>query len=202
MSPETNNEETNVELEKISLEIEKLRAETANLKSKIRFVPVITGFVAVLAFCLGLFQFYIQQKTVEEQTKKEYKTKIEFFEREFKSKVDLSNKEFRRKFYEKQLDIYLDLSQTAAQISTLKDQNKIQERYRHFSEIYNGNLIIVNTDTDCGNKVLAAADNFKNAFRDNQTGEPLENSARQLSAALRHSLKCFWEIPIDKTQAE
>ena len=49
-------------VEKLGIEIEKLRAETANLKSIIRFVPVISGIVAVLAFCFGIWQYNSQQE--------------------------------------------------------------------------------------------------------------------------------------------
>jgi len=200
METETNSDKTNRELEKLSIEIEKLRAETANLKSIIRFVPVITGIVAVLVFCFGIYQFYSQQRENINQQKIEAENSQGNFERN----VQLSEKEFRRKFYEKQLDLYLDLSQTAAQISTVEDKNKIQEKYQRFLELYNGNLIIVNTDNLPDNRVQNAADNFNNTivkFKSNQASKTdLEESAKRLSAVLRNSLIGFWQIPIKEIQ--
>lgn len=56
---ETDSSSEDRQVEKLIIEIEKLRAETDNLKSKIRYVPVISSLIAILVLCLGAFQFYV-----------------------------------------------------------------------------------------------------------------------------------------------
>lgn len=123
-------------------------------------------------------------------------------ERSFAKNVEISEKEFRRKFYEEQLKTYLDLSQTAAQISVLADDKEIQKKYEYFLQIYNGNLIILNTDEPKDKRITLAADNFISAFgryKSNPADRTeLQNSAKNLSAVLRNSLVYFWKIPLEE----
>jgi hypothetical protein len=193
MAGENSNEDK--QLEKLIIEIEKLRAETANLRSKMRYVPVLSSIIAILVFCFGVISFYVQQNKAADLS-----------ERNFTQSVALSEKEHRRKFYEKQLDTYFDLSQTAAQILASNDDKEIQKSYEHFLEIYNGNLIIVNTDAPENKRIWKAANKFIETFERYKSNKSekteLQNSARTLSAILRNSIIHFWNVPMDEYKFE
>jgi hypothetical protein len=200
MAGENSNEDK--QLEKLIIEIEKLRAETANLKSKIRYVPVISGIIAILVFGFGVYQFYWQ----EQEKIRQQNNAADLSERSFMQSVALSEKEHRRKFYEKQLETYFDLSQTASQIVALNDDKEIQKSYEHFLQLYNGNLIIVNTDEPENKRIWIAANNFTDAFnrykKNPADKTELQDSARILSAILRNSIVNFWDIPMKEYRFE
>jgi hypothetical protein len=189
----------NLNLKKISLEIAKLEAETANLKNnswdnKVTrlapvMVPIVVAAISVASFWAGTFiQQGFEMKKLESQQKVEME--------KLNVQQQLSEKEFRRNIYVKQLETYTDISQTAVAVSLLDDNNKIQENYRHFVELYNGNLVIFAADTE----VIKAAKDFDdiyNKYKSNQTSkDELKKSARVFSIACRKSLLAYWNVPM------
>ena len=201
----------NIAIDKLKAEVEKLRAETANLRNVwLRFVPVFTGIVAISVFGFSVIQYTCQQRTLHDQEVNQRNAQLEQqksqqkeSQENFNRNVQLSEKEFRRKFYEKQLEVYMDLSKTAAQISTSNDKIKLHEAYRHFLEVYNGNFMVVVENAE----VKKAVDNYIKVA-DQYEKNPIDNTelqelAKKLSLTLRRSFVQFWgvpfkeEIPID-----
>src|SRR5260370_3140076 len=126
---------TAIEQEKLKREVEKLMAESESLKGSnkwgkrfgqyLPFLAVLAaslpGLVAIGAFMFGVYQFGEQQQFT----------------------IKLSEKEFRRRFYEKQLDAYFDVSKTVGQMSATEDRREVDKLHAHFLELYNGSLILV-----------------------------------------------------------
>ena len=172
-----------VQIEKLKLEIENLRSGNKWGNRTALATSIITALIAIASFWAGIYQFRETQNQ-----------EIERLRAEFKNSVALSEKEFRRRFYEKQLDLYFDISKTAAQISITEDRNEIQKLHRHFLEIYNGNLNIVQDQ-----QVMNAARQFEQSFneysRNPAARNTLQASARALSEACRNSIKDIWNIP-------
>jgi hypothetical protein len=180
---------TATEQEKLACEIEKLRAETESLRSSnrwenrvTRYAPIVTVLIAVASFWFGIYQFTRQQRAENEKLRGQ-----------FEDSIKLSEKEFRRRFYEKQLDVYFDVSKTVAQIATVGDSHEVDRLHTHFLELYNGSLIMVQ-DSD----VRDAAETFEesfNEYRNKRSGrDKVQDSARDLVRACRNSLLTIWDI--------
>jgi hypothetical protein len=161
-----------VQHEKLKVEIEKLKVEIDGLRSRwnraTKYVPLITLLIAVGSFWFGFYQVFS----------------------EYQRSKELSEKEFRREFYKKQLDVYLDLSNTTARISTTENVDDIQKSYQHFLELINGNLGIVQNG-----KVMDAAKRFDEAFKNKGGQDKLRPAALDIAAACRDSIKEVWQIP-------
>jgi hypothetical protein len=162
--------------EKLKFEVEKLKVEIENLRSKwnraTKYVPLITLLIAVGSFWFGFYQVFSEYQRARE----------------------LSEKEFRRKFYEKQMEVYFKLSETAAKLSTIEDPNQIQPLHQNFMELYYGDLNVVQDK-----QVEDAAEQFKkslNEFMSKQgSREKLQEDARNLAKACRNSFRDVWNIP-------
>jgi hypothetical protein len=176
---------TAIQQEKLTREIEKLVAETESLKSSSRwekrfgrylpFLAVLAasvpGLVAIGAFLFGVYQVGEQQQFT----------------------IKSSEKEFRRRFYEKQLDTYFDVSKTVGQISAVEDPREVDKLHAHFLELYNGSLIMVQDA-----EVKGAAKTFETSFSDYTSGrlnrDQLQARARRVVRACRNSLLGIWDI--------
>jgi hypothetical protein len=177
------NEMTAMQIKKLELEIETLRSSN-RWGNRIAFATsIITALIAISSFWVGIYQFQETQKR-----------EIEKLRTEFSNSIALSEKEFRRRFYEKQLDLYFDISRTAAQISIAKDSTETEKLHQHFLEIYNGNINIVQDQ-----QVMNAAKQFEQSFNEYKSNQPssdeLQASARALSEACRNSIRDIWNIP-------
>ena len=174
---------TAVQIERLKLEIENLRSSNKWGNRSALATSLITALIAIASFSVGIYQFRETQNR-----------EIEKLRAEFNNSIALSEKEFRRRFYEKQLDLYFDISKTAAQISITEDLDAIQKLHQHFMEIYNGNLNIVQDQ-----QVMNAARQFEQSFneysRNQATRNKLQDSARALSEACRNSIRDIWNIP-------
>lgn len=167
MEKENNGLMTTQQMEKLELEIRSLRNSISWLA---RLVPLITIILAIGSFLFGIYQM----------------------KQGFDNNVTLSEKEFRRKFYEDQLATYLEISQTAAEISALDDQNKIREDFQKLLEFRYGKLFIVCEDQ----QVLDSLDQFLKYRDTSATKDDLSKAAIRLANACRNSLRGFWQIPI------
>jgi|SRR5689334_13805516 len=183
-------EMTAIQLEKLRFEIEKLKVEIQSLISSnrwenrvTRYIPVITVLIAVFSFWLGIYQFTQQQKT-----------EMEKLRGEFSYNTALSEKEFRRKFYERQLETYFELSKIAGRISISDDPTAIKTEYQNFMELYNGQLNIVQDW-----QVKRASNQFEETLREfvstQANKEKLQIQARALADACRGSVRDVWGIP-------
>jgi hypothetical protein len=158
------------QLDKLELEIRCLRN---NISWLARLVPLLTVIAVVLSFGFGIYEIRTG----------------------FDNNVQISEKEFRRKFYEEQFARYLDLAETAARLSTLEDQSKLQEETRRLLELRNGKLIILAENQ----QILDAIDKVIEALgRDNSKPEykkDVLSAARALAVVCRESVVRFWQIP-------
>jgi len=181
---------TSVQLQKMRLEIEKLKVEIQSLiganrwENRVtRYIPVITVLIAVFSFWLGIYQFTKQQQIEMGKLRDE-----------FSFNTTLSEKEFRRKFYERQLETYFELSKIAGRISTTEDSAEIKRQYHDFMELYNGQLNIVQDW-----QVKRAASLFEKTLKEfvmtQVNRERLQTEARALAEACRGSLRDVWGIP-------
>ena len=188
------------EQQKLACEIEKLKAETESLRSSnrwenriTRYAPLVTIIIAVASFWFGIYQFTRQQRAENEKFTRQQEAENEKLRGQFNDSIKLSEKEFRRHFYEKQLEVYLDVSKTVAQMATAGDSKEVDRLHTHFLELYNGSLIIVQ-DSD----VRDAAETFEesfNEYRNKQSDrDKLQDSARDLARACRNSLLTIWDI--------
>jgi hypothetical protein len=102
----------------LALKIEKLRLEISELKQSqvwnhrgIRFTPLITAFVAVLAFLFTVQQFVTQQKeatlALERQT--------------LSAKMN-SERAFMQPVLQRQMNLYFEASSVAATIASTQDK--------------------------------------------------------------------------------
>jgi hypothetical protein len=177
------NDMTAVQIERLKLEIENLRSSNEWGNRSAFATSLITALIAIASFWVGIHQFRETQNR-----------EIEKLQAEFRNSVALSEKEFRRRFYEKQMDLYFDISKTAAQISITEDPDEIQKLHRHFLEIYNGNLNLVQD-----RQVMNAARQFEQSFNEHGRNQAdrnrLRESARALSEACRNSIRDIWNIP-------
>ena len=164
------------ELIKLRAEIAKVREETYKLKysektweGKItRFspilVPLITAVISVSSFLLGgIIQQGVELKKVAQQNyaelkKVEEQSKVEL--EKIRLQSQMVEKQQRMKIYENQIQIYFDMSNTAAQISVGgRETDKLRQ---HFQELYYGNLNLIETDEEVSRTAKRFMDCFSN----------------------------------------
>lgn len=162
---------------KLELENNKLREEIRNLQysnSKanrlVQSLAIVTTLLAVVGFGFGIWQS-VRREAVESQRQNE-----------------LLEKQNRMKFYEQQLDIYMGVSDVAAQIVGEKDMAKRDVAFRSFLTLYYGKLVIADYDQ----KIKASADRFKTAYEKDPTN--VEQTALDLSSNARDAIKTFWQL--------
>jgi hypothetical protein len=179
---------TELEIKKKQKEIQKLDEEITTLRrsnsrqGKIeQLLPLISTLILVAGFVVGIITTVVTYVVDVQRQGAEFETK----------KVQLE-KENRNKIYEKQAEIYIDLSQTAAEISALTDEPKRKERYVHFLSLYNGSLRIVDSD----GRILDAAKKFDDLYTSAPSKQKeLQESARYLGCASKTWIKNLWDIP-------
>jgi hypothetical protein len=159
------------QLDKLELEIHCLRNNISWLS---RLVPLLTIVAVVLSFGFGIYQMRLG----------------------FDNNVKISEKEFRRKFYDEQFLRYLELSETAAQLSTLDDQSKLQAAFHRLLELRNGTLIVVAENRELLDKIDKFSKVLDQYNNKQVTREDLVSAARALAAACRNSVVRFWQIPV------
>ncbi len=196
------NAEIGLESVKLQCEIDKLKAETKNLESSnqwenriSRYIPLFTIVIAIGSFSWGIYQFRQQQQTQIDILKTDFNNKTALSEREFDNRIRLAEKEFRNKFYEKQLDTYFNITKITTQISTETEKEKVEKLYKEFSDVYYGNLMIVQDDD-----VEKASDEFMRIYKNqvynknNEKHKELRDSARNLANSCKKSLARVWNI--------
>src|SRR5215467_13753935 len=120
----------------ISAQLEKTQLEVQGLNSTLNkprtfsetfnyYLPLLTAVIAVSGFLFGMYQFNTQQ---QQQSVRDYQTK---------------EKEFKRVLWEKQLELYLKVSNIAAQLAATTDENDRKILYNDLSSHFNGDLIVV-----------------------------------------------------------
>ena len=108
---------------------------------------------------------------------------------------DIREKEFKKHFWEKQLELYLEASNKAAQLALIEANNDKKKAYQRFLELYHGDLVLVEDQ-----KVKDAMKDFIELYidyqRDKGLHESLLTSSRALARTCRQSLAETWNIQL------
>jgi hypothetical protein len=147
--------------EKLSFEINELRGEAVWVRRVNKLLPAITGIIAVAGFWFGIIQYIRAEEARLEQQKAEKgsrdkQEKSEKIAREEKERIreeqqnaadEASRRETQREFakplWDKQLSLYIEATEQAATIATVKDAIKRGDAEERFFELYWGPLAAV-----------------------------------------------------------
>jgi hypothetical protein len=165
---------------KSGLELEKLRIEISGLQRSQkwdrqvgRFIPIATAVIALAGFWFGIFQF----------TKNDQRQQ------------DLREKEFKRAFWEKQLSVYTETVDLAAELANRQNAKDAEPLYRRFTDLYHGQMVLYEDP-----EVLSAMKAFTQVYIEYQRDPGLQNdakeAARTLAHACRKALSSTWNIPL------
>lgn len=174
------------QLQKLQLENRNLE-RGRNLGSTIApYIPIITACIAVAGFSFGLYQYHHQEVKQQEaaiaQSKREN---------------DLREAEFKKRFWERQLEEYSAITQSAARLATWDRGAERDKEYLHFRELYHGNLIML-----ADKSVVEATKEFLQLYidyRDDPTIQgQVDKSSRKLAIACRESLRQTWNVPLQQ----
>jgi hypothetical protein len=141
------------QLKKVQLENEKLKLELAELgKGKpwyhilVQMVPIVTALVAIAGFYWGVVQYRDQQTknrlTQENQSLREKET---------------AEREFMRPWLESQREIYLQALSAAATVANSDDHLKRKQATEEFWRLYQGKMILVETQSVSGSMIKFGA---------------------------------------------
>jgi hypothetical protein len=129
--------------EKLSFEINELGTEGAWAKRIRNLLPVITGLIAVAGFWFGIIQYIRaeaasrdQRKEAEQARLDQQKAADEVFRRDLK-------RETAKPLWDKQLALYVEATEKAAVIATVKDEKTCAEAEGRFWVLYWGPLAAV-----------------------------------------------------------
>ena len=106
-----------------------------------------------------------------------------------------TERDYKKTFWEKRLELYLEVSKTAAILATREPDDETRKSRQRFLELLHGDLVIVEDDV-----VLKAMKQFYKRLIDYE-GDPtvqedLQGFARDLANDCRESLKQSWDIPL------
>jgi hypothetical protein len=129
--------------EKLAFEIDELRNEGAWAKRIKSLLPVITGLLAVAGFWFGIIQYIRaeaasreQRREAEQARLEQQKAADEVFRRELK-------RETAKPLWDKQLSLYIEATEKAAVIATVRDERARAEAEGRFWVLYWGPLAAV-----------------------------------------------------------
>lgn len=165
---------------KSTVELEKLRIEIAGLQNSQkwdrrvgRFIPMATTIIALAGFWFGIFQF----------TKNDQRQQ------------DLREKEFRRAFWERQLSVYTETVNLAAELANRQDAKSAEALNQRFTDLYHGQMVLFEDP-----EVLKAMKGFVQVYIEYQHDPGLQNDAKEAARALAHAcrkaLAGTWNIPL------
>jgi hypothetical protein len=172
------------QLRKLQVEIDNLERGHSWSSRVAQYIPVITALIAVSGFLFGIIQYRRQEAKHIEANK-------------LQSERDnaLRAKEFKKLFWEKQLEEYRAITQSAARLATWDAGDARDKEYLHFRELYHGNLVMVSDK-----QVVDATKEFLQLYIDYRTDPSLQGkvdrSSRRLSIACRESLRQTWDVPL------
>lgn len=169
---------------RLQLEVEKLRQEISNLQFAnsrasrvIQSMAVVTAMLAVIGFGFGIWQS-IRRGAEENEAKN----------REVTLQNSLLEKQNRMKFYERQLDIYLETADIAAKVAVETDVTRRSELYQKFEELSFGKLTVADYDSVLEREI--------NKFRESFARDPgsLRDASHGISVAARERVRAFWDL--------
>lgn len=171
-----------LELEKLKLEIEEIKGRNRWADRIARYIPLISGLIAVAAFVFGVIQYTNQQKE-----------NVRALDRQIQSNKETNEREFRKPLWEKTLALHFEASAAAATISRTKDPAIRKKAEETFWQLYQGPLAIVE-DTD----VSTAMANFGDCLDGTAkcSDEHLGELSLKLASTIQHSLSKSWNVPI------
>lgn len=162
------------EIEKLGLEIKSLKKADKKWYVLIQYLPLTTVLVALAGFIFGIIQYKDQQQ---------------------KDRV-IREKEFKIKYWEKQLDVYINISQSAARLATLDNAEDREKEYQRFRELYYGNFLMV-ADEQVARTAKTFFQNYIDYRNDPRKQVGVQLSSKALANACRKSLGQSWDVPLN-----
>lgn len=164
---ESPDEQLKVEqLRKLRLEIEGLERKNRWWIRIAEYLPLITTIIAVAAFTFGIIQYRSNQE-----------------------------KEFKKSFLSKQLELYSEVSSSAARLAVLDDSDERNKEFIHFKELYHGNLRMV-ADKKVYDEVQSFLNTYMNLRTERTRQREIEDASRRLASICRESVQQTWEVPL------
>jgi hypothetical protein len=157
----------------ISPEIEKLELEVQELRQKLRWDAkfgrlnsVLASLILVLGFVVGILQYN-----------------------------DARRQEFKRRFWEKQLETYSAVASSASRLSTLSSDSARIMEYDRFSQLYNGDFVLIADDT-----AFYAAQEYLQRYTeymaDPRKQDRTKRQSRAMANAFRYALAKNGDFPL------
>jgi hypothetical protein len=177
--------------EKLQLEVEKARLENERIRNENRwpnklreYIPVITALVAVVGVLIGIYQFNTQQASAQIQLQTQ--AKLEFETRQA---------ELKRRYWEEQVTIYRDATQTAAAIAISESLDEVREERRNFWTLYWGEMSLLE-HREVEQAMVAFGKQLAAWEASQEKPELIENYAFDIAHCCRKSLLKTWS-PVD-----
>ena len=149
---------------KLHLEIENLERGKRWWNKITQYLPLITTVIAIAAFVFGFIQYRDNQE-----------------------------RDFKRTFLGKQMDLYLEISNSAARLAVLDDSDERNKEFIHFKVLYHGDLRMV-----ADRKVFDETQKFFNKYINLQSDQTkqgdIEKESRELARVCRESLRETWDV--------
>jgi hypothetical protein len=177
--------------EKIRLEVEALRSAASWKRAFLPYAPLLTVIVAVIGVLVGIHQNNLARI---EENRKSNDARIEQNRQSNLARAE----EFRRRFWERQLEKYVEACRVAAQLSTLPDGPERDKAYARFLELYHGDLVIFEDPP-----VRDAMKSFAQLYIDYRHEPKLQiqaqRAARVLALRCRESAAARWGVELVTT---
>jgi hypothetical protein len=182
------------QLKKLQLENEKLRLELEGFKTSkpwyalwVQFVPLISVLVAVSGFLWGIYVYQAQQTR-----------NLELQKQQSEQEVETAQRELMKPWLENQRDIYLQALTAAATIANTDDPQKREQATEEFWKLFNGKMILVETDN-----VRKAMVNFSICINLNRGCDKSEKtrSLRELATAMANSMAATAQMTYEEFSA-
>lgn len=114
---------------------------------------------------------------------------------------DTSKKEFRKPYWEKQIELYLEATATAATLATIKAGEKREEALNKFWQLYFGPLAMVEDESVEG-AMVRFGEGLIDYEEDKCSIETLRMKSLALAHACRESLGKSWKIDLAKLEGK
>lgn len=180
------------------LKLENLSIANQKWDSRItKFIPVITALIAVVGFWFGVYQYFSQQKQINEQRQREALEASNRQENELRRANEVKEQDFRRRFWEEQISIYKKVCDLAARIALAENPNQVKKERNEFWVLYWGELSIIE-DSNVNQAMVVYGNDLRGFENGWTTSASLKQKSYLLARACRNSLKRTWEpAPVD-----
>ena len=170
-----------------------------------RFFDIISKFVTIVlgvgAFFIALLTYVAQERETRAQDQRIAKENEETRKKEAKAREE----EYKRRFWERQLDLYLQACKAASTIASVENPKNPEftpARLR-FQQLYYGELCIVESSrvSDCMVQFREAMLDYENNPSDERQTD-VRRKALRLAQACRDSTESIFDVDLGKVNLE